>query len=86
MYSLNPFHVTGFFLFPLKTSENQRSFRGYRKRPVARNVLSNMYYCKDIATENNALSEATHENVDSSLESLRVFPMGSCLGLYWCLQ
>ena len=34
----NPFHATGLFLFPLKTSENQRFsdvLRGYRKRSVA---------------------------------------------------
>ena len=35
----DPFHTTGLFLYPLKTSENQRFsvFRGYRKRPVAWN-------------------------------------------------
>ena len=35
---VKPFHVIGLFLYPLKTSENQRFsdvFRGYRKRPVA---------------------------------------------------
>ena len=34
---VNPFHATGLFLYPLKTSENQRFsdvFRGYRTRPV----------------------------------------------------
>ena len=34
---LNPFHVTGLFLYFLKTSENlwfSDVFRGYRKRPV----------------------------------------------------
>ena len=33
-----PFHATGLFLYPLKTSENlwlSDVFRGYRKRPVA---------------------------------------------------
>ena len=37
-FLFNPFHATGLFLYPLKTSENQRFsdvFRGYRKRPVA---------------------------------------------------
>ena len=37
-FALNPFQVTGLFLYPLKTSENQRFsdvFGGYRKRPVA---------------------------------------------------
>ena len=36
-YVINPFHVTGLFLYPWKTSETQRFFyvfRGYRKRPV----------------------------------------------------
>ena len=40
---INPFHVTGLFLYPLKTSENQRfsyNFRGYRKRPVEWNRLT----------------------------------------------
>ena len=39
---LNPFHATGFFWYPLKTSENlwfSDVFRGYRKRPVAWNGL-----------------------------------------------
>ena len=34
----NPIHATGFFLYPLKTSENLWFFddlRGYRKRSVA---------------------------------------------------
>ena len=42
MYLFNPCHVTGLFLYTLKTSENQRFsdvFRGYRKRPVAWNRL-----------------------------------------------
>ena len=40
--SINPFHGTGLFLCPLKTSENQRFsdvFKGYRKRPVVWNRL-----------------------------------------------
>ena len=35
---VNPFHITGLFLYFLKISEKQRFsdvFRGYRKRPVA---------------------------------------------------
>ena len=35
---LKPFHATGLFLCPLKTSEHlwfSDVFRGYRKRPVA---------------------------------------------------
>ena len=34
--TINPFHTTGFFLYPQKTSENQKFyvFRGYRKTPV----------------------------------------------------
>ena len=42
---INPVHVTGLFLYPLKTSENQRFsyiFRGYRKRPVAKNGLNRL--------------------------------------------
>ena len=34
----NPFHATGLFLYPLKTSETlwfSNVFRGYRKRPMA---------------------------------------------------
>ena len=40
---INPFHTICLFLYPLKTSENQRFFdvfRGYRKRPVAWNGLT----------------------------------------------
>ena len=40
--SVNPFHATGLFRYPLKTSESQRFpdiFRGYRKRPVTWNGL-----------------------------------------------
>ena len=39
---INPFHATGLFLYPLKTSENLWFFdvsRGYRKKPVAWNRL-----------------------------------------------
>ena len=39
---VNPFHATGLFRYPLKTSEKQRFsdvFRGYRKRPAAWNGL-----------------------------------------------
>ena len=39
---IDPFHATGLFRYPLKTSESQTFsdvFRGYRKRPVAWNVL-----------------------------------------------
>ena len=35
---VDPFNATGFFLYPLKTSENlwySNVYRGYRKRPVA---------------------------------------------------
>ena len=40
--NINPFHATGLFLHPLKTSKNQRFsdvFRGYRKISVTRNGL-----------------------------------------------
>ena len=43
---INPFHATKLFWYPLKTSENQRFsdvFRGYQKRSVAWNGLSNLY-------------------------------------------
>ena len=39
---INPFLATGFFLYPLKTSENlwfSNFFRGYRKRPERWNWL-----------------------------------------------
>ena len=45
-FLINPFHATGLFRYPLKTSENQRLsdvFRGYQKRPVAWNGLR--YFC-----------------------------------------
>ena len=39
---VNPFYITGLFLYLLKTSENQRfsdAFRGYRMKPVVLNGL-----------------------------------------------
>ena len=54
---INPFHATGLFLFPLKTSENQRFsniLRGYRKRPVSWNGLRTWYL--NTSTLLNALS------------------------------
>ena len=44
LQNINAFHVTGLFLRPLKTSENQRFsdvFMGYRKRQVTWNALKN---------------------------------------------
>ena len=41
-FRIYPFHVTSLFLYPLRTSQNQRFsniFREYRKRPVAWNGL-----------------------------------------------
>ena len=41
--NIKPLHVTDVFLYPLKTSENQRFsgiFRGYRKTPVAWDELT----------------------------------------------
>ena len=38
---INPFHVTGLFLYPLKTLENQRAyavFQEYRKTAATRNM------------------------------------------------
>ena len=46
---INPFHVTGLFQYPLKTSENlwfSDVFRGDWKRPVAWNGLSRNYQGK----------------------------------------
>ena len=43
---INPFSVSVLFLYPLKTSENQRfsyAFRGYRKRPVSWNGLMTLW-------------------------------------------
>ena len=45
-FLFNPLQPSVAFLYPLKTSENQRFsdiFRGYRKRPVARKGLSKRY-------------------------------------------
>ena len=42
LFIFNPFHTTGLFRYPLKTSENQSFsdvFRDYPKRPVAWNKL-----------------------------------------------
>ena len=50
-FSVNSFHVNVPFLYPLKTSENQRFsdvFREYRNEAFARNALSNkvLGYCE----------------------------------------
>ena len=48
--NVNPFHATGLFLYPLKTSESHRFsdvFRGYRKRPVKRNELIFLFDKRD---------------------------------------
>ena len=45
--TVNPFHVTGLFLYPVKTSENVRLshvFMGYIKRPEAWNGLKAINY------------------------------------------
>ena len=50
---LNPFHATGLFRYPMKTSENLRKplvlwLRGYRKRPVAWNWLMQFFLGNNI--------------------------------------
>ena len=52
----HPFLVAGLFLYPLKTEENLKFsdvFRGYRKRPVARNWLTKDFlpYLAELETE-----------------------------------
>ena len=52
--NIDLFYATGLFLYPLKTSENQRFsnvFRSYRKRPVACNGLKYIETKKDIVTK-----------------------------------
>ena len=47
LWFINPFHQTGLFLYPLKTSENlwfSVVFRGYRKRSVVWNELRKPFY------------------------------------------
>ena len=41
---INSFRATNFFQQSLKISENQRFFRGYQKRPVARDLLRKSEY------------------------------------------
>ena len=48
-----PFHATGFFLHPLKTSENHRFsdvFRGHRNRVLTLNGLMNQVYSKQLCS------------------------------------
>ena len=50
--TISTFHTTDLFLYPLKTSENQRFsqvFMGYRKRSVTRNGLTKWKYVEDRA-------------------------------------
>ena len=45
---LNPFYITRIFIYPLKTSENQRFsdvFRRYRNRPAVSNGLKRVNTC-----------------------------------------
>ena len=51
---INPFMLLGFFLYPLKTSENQRFsyvFRGYRKRQVVWNELGRSFFLSQQVTD-----------------------------------
>ena len=76
--TLNLFHATGLFLYPLKTSENQRFsdvFRAYRKRAVVWNGLISFWHklaqpaftCSNMFKVNN--------------KDTRTTPMAS----FWCL-
>ena len=54
--TFNPFHATGLFLYPLKTSENpwfSDVFRRYGKRPVAWNGLHGFQITKLLLTSTN---------------------------------
>ena len=47
---INPFHATGLFWYPLKTSENlwfSDVFRGYQKRSVVWNGLTEWFPCQN---------------------------------------
>ena len=53
---IKPSHNTGLFRYLLKTSENiwlSDVFRGYRKRPVARNGVISKTQKKDLSATNN---------------------------------
>ena len=57
--SINSFHGTGLFLYPLKISENQRFsdvFKGYRKRPVVWNRLKKLLCISSAETFGNYLT------------------------------
>ena len=81
---INRFHATGFFLYPLKTSENQRVFyvcRGYRKRPVARNGSSKKYrvHFPAIQTSIKVKISPPGTKLSVSLEVSFFLPPASCL-------
>ena len=64
-YFLNPFHATGLFLHPLKTSENlwfSDVFRGYGKRPATGNGL------KYLISYQMLLTVVVHENAEGDLK------------------
>ena len=67
LVGINPFHATGLFLCPLKTSENlwfSDVFRVYRKRPVASNGLMSLLL---IADSFNQISCLSKENKQKTL-------------------
>lgn len=44
---INSFRAADFFQQSLKISENQRFFRGYQKRPMARDLLRKSEYLSE---------------------------------------
>ena len=62
IFTINSFHATRLFRYPLKTSENlwfSEAFREYRKRPVARNGLTQDIFSPSLL-QKFTLPEAFH--------------------------
>ena len=89
---INPFHATGLFRYPLKTSENQRSsdvFRWYRKRLVAWNGLKRSRGMEEAAKNLWVATlycwgelEQTMRKVAQAIRTSSVQHIE--LGKYWC--
>ena len=93
--SINPFHVTGLFIYPLRTSENlwlSNVSRGYRKRPMVWKGL--IMKLPAISSENVQFSgtlfspvAATQSSHPGSSHILSLSVFLCCKSLYahiWC--
>ena len=88
IFTINSFHATRLFRYPLKTSENlwfSEAFREYRKRPVARNGLTQDIFSPSLL-QKFTLPEAFHSTKvvrGWSITYLKKFPHCSQENVQW---